>query len=144
MTKTAAWQPALNELNCAIGTYKGIFTDVVTRRDGEEFEVENAYFAVLGEDGKEKPIPVRMPGKYHSDNAMGELGKALGFEYQPRYEENENGFKYLVGDNLQELDAILENFEEKVFTFKISRNPRGLWDIKLATLKPYNPKKKAQ
>lgn len=140
MVKTATWQPALNELNCAMGTYKGLFTDVATRRDGEEFEVENAYFAVLGEDGKEKPIPVRMPGKFHPDNTLGKLGRALGFEYQPRYEVNEGGFKCLVGDNLQELDDILENFEGKVFTFKISRNPRGLWDIEISTLKPYQIK----
>lgn len=137
MAKTAAWQPALNELNCAMGVFKGIFTDSHTSRTGETFETENAYFTVLGLDGKMKTIPVRLPESYHEDNALGQLAKALGFKYKPKYRKTEDGFQILDGDNLDELEEMMFNCEEKTFTFKIERNSRGLWDIKLPTLKPY-------
>jgi hypothetical protein len=131
---TKVWQPALNALGRAKGTFKGVYSDTHEKKDGVNFDVDYAYFEVLGEDNGLKVIPVRLPDKYHPENELGQLGAVLGFVYKPTYESTEDGFQTLTADNLAELDALIESKEGTVYTFKMKRNPKGLWMVLLSTM----------
>lgn len=132
---TKVWKPALNDVGRAKGTFTGIF---VTERESANgsWDATEAVFEILGEDGKTKVIPLRLPSKYAETNAIGKLAKALGFNYNAVYETREDGFNLLKKDNLDELNQIFEENEGKEYTLKLSLNEKFLWDINPSSLKP--------
>lgn len=141
MNIKTAWKPLFTQTNRATGTFMGVFDNVGTKSNGEEFTYTAAYFSVGGVKDNEKvaqDVEIRLTEVYRPENQLGKLAKALGFEYKEETQVDELGLVVPVSNNLEELDKLFDTLEGQVFQFKMVEDKmKGIWSIATPTIKPF-------
>ncbi|MBE9119128.1 hypothetical protein IQ249_25050 [Lusitaniella coriacea LEGE 07157] len=138
--KGGVWKPALNKEKQAVGTFEGLYVQEHENSQGK-WESHEALFKILGEDGNEKEIPLRLPFKFAETNALGEFANATGFKYGVEYETNPDGFEIMKSNNIDTLDEHFEQCEGKRYQLQMKLNERFLWVIDPSSLREFAPVK---